>query len=472
MNSDSVKPKTPLLPNISQFEVDFVIPRVGLDLPMGIDPFLLFKSRDPILSNLHSTVLGAFNYGVELVRARQFDGARYLFTFPEVSEIGFGYSKGGKRGSGVGKFLTELIIETLNESTSLLKRGVRHVEEMQLFSVGIGPDRVSDIVANLLKEFLIEYTQKQCELWNIPVTSQVPMQHVFEVKNGSWKDGYFDLPISPYDKTPMLFVPRRIVRTLPWINYDEFFRMEFSAYLRAKKVRSRLDAGEELALPTSPGEKAKVVDITRRQVERVDRYVHVKEETAAAAQPSLHYIEPGGTCPESDSLKQRLSELEPGDTHAATYQRLILEILNFLFSPELIDGQLEVRTIDGTERRDIIFTNDSDQTFWAYLRTAHASFLVMFESKNTSDLNNNHLNQTAVYLGDAIGRMAFLVTRNPMKEAQERKTFAIYNKDGNRKLILVISDADIQTMLDMKCQGKNPMRHLQKLYRTFLTRVQ
>jgi hypothetical protein len=383
-----------------------------------------------------------------------------------------GYSKEGKRGSGVGKFLTELIIETLNESASLLKRGVRHVEEMQLFSVGIGPDRVSDIVANLLKEFLIEYTQRQCELWNIPLTSHVPMQHVFDVKNGSWQDGYFDLPISPYDKTAMLFVPRRIVRTLPWINYDEFFKMEFSSYLRAKKVRSRLDAGEELALPTNSGEKGRVVDITRRQIERVDRYVHVKEETAAEAQPSLNYIDPGGTCPESDSLTQRLRALEAGNAHAVAYQRLTLEILNFLFNPQLIDGQLEVRTIDGTERRDIIFTNDSDQTFWTYLRTAHGSFLIMFESKNTLELDNNHLNQTATYLGDAIGRMAFVVTRNPMKEAQERKTFAIYNKDGNRKLILVISDADIQTMLDMRCQGKNPMRHLQKLYRTFLTRAQ
>ena len=42
-----LKPNTPLLRGISQYEVDFVIPRVGVDLPLGIDPFLLFKSRDP-----------------------------------------------------------------------------------------------------------------------------------------------------------------------------------------------------------------------------------------------------------------------------------------------------------------------------------------------------------------------------------------------------------------------------------------
>jgi hypothetical protein len=43
------------------------------------------------------------------------------------------------------------------------ERGVRHVEEMQLLASHIGPDRVSDIAANVLKQFLIEYTQRQAE---------------------------------------------------------------------------------------------------------------------------------------------------------------------------------------------------------------------------------------------------------------------------------------------------------------------
>ena len=67
--NDLPKPSTPLLKGISQFEVDFVIPRVGVDLPMGIDPFLMFKSRDVELSELHSTILQTFNYGLELLRA-------------------------------------------------------------------------------------------------------------------------------------------------------------------------------------------------------------------------------------------------------------------------------------------------------------------------------------------------------------------------------------------------------------------
>src|SRR6266851_5110209 len=137
----------PLIRGVSQYDVDFVIPRKGVDIPLGIDPFLLFKSRDPEYRNLHGVVLNVFNAGVQAVRLGRLDDARRILTFPEVPEIGLGYARTSRRGSGVGTHLTELIIDTLVGSPQLQERGVRHIEEMQLLSAGIGPDRVSDIVA-------------------------------------------------------------------------------------------------------------------------------------------------------------------------------------------------------------------------------------------------------------------------------------------------------------------------------------
>jgi hypothetical protein len=133
---------------------------------------------------------------------------------------------------------------------------------------------------------------------------------------------------------------------------------------------------------------------------------------------------------------------------------------------------MEVRTVDGTERRDIIFTNDSDESFWTYLRTEHSGIFLMFETKNTTNVENTHLNQTATYLGERLGRIGFIVTRNPLQKPQERKAFSIYNDSSPRKIILTLSDLDMQIMLEIKGAGNNPMRHIQKLYRSFRTRVQ
>jgi len=467
MSADPLHGHQLLLKGISQYEVDFVIPRLGIDVPVGIDPFLLFKSRDPKFRELHQSIIGALAIGISYLKSGNTAAARQLFHFPEAPEIGLGYTKGSKRGSGMGEFLSSLILETLNGSSAILERGIKHVEELQLISVGIGPDRISDIAAGLIKQFLIEYTQKQASIWKIPLKSDVPVQHIFNDKEFCWQDGYFDLPISPVDGSAILLVPRRIVRTLPWINYDDFVKLEFAPYLRAQAVK-RLNP-DELA---SHAGKQSVVSVTRKEIERVSRYIKTKEESAVDAQPSEIFINTSGFSTQSAMLATRLKSISPGAGDAATYQRTILEILNFLFEPELIDGELEVKTIDGTERRDIIFTNDSDSTFWNYVRTEHSSLYLMFETKNTDSIDSGALNQVATYLGDRLGRLGFIVTRRTPNEAQMRKAFSIYNDATPRKIILFLSDEDIYELLNEKSAGKNPMKYIQSLYRKFKMSVQ
>ena len=456
-----------LIKGVSPFEVDFVIPRIGIDVPVGIDPFLLFKSRDPRLIELHKTILAVFAAGIDFLKSGRISDARKLFQFPEVAEIGLGYTKGSKKGSGFGDHLSGLVLDTLKDSPSMMERGVKHVEELQLVSVGIGPDRVSDMAAGLIKSFLIEYTQKQAELWNLPLQGGVPVEHIFNRQSYTWEDGYFDLPVSSVDGSAILLVPRRIVRTLPWINYDDFVKLEFAPYLRAQAQKK----GAASVSPTQAA-KATVVSVTRKEIERVSKYIITKEESAADAQPSDAFITGSGFSVRSEELIAKLNGIPSGAASAGEYQRTILEILNFLFEPELIDGQLEVKTIDGTERRDIVFTNDSDATFWNYIRIEHSALYLMFEIKNTDSIGAPALNQTATYLGDRLGRLGFIVTRQAPDESQMRKAFSIYNDSTPRKIILIISNTDLCDMLKEKSAGKSPMKHIQNMYRKFRTSVQ
>ena len=96
----------------------------------------------------------------------------------------------------------------------------------------------------------------------------------------------------------------------------------------------------------------------------------------------------------------------------------------------------------------------------------------MFETKNTSGLEPTHYNQTATYLGERLGRLGFIVTRNPENVANQKKAFSIFNDSYPRKVILILSDLDLVDMLEMKCRGQNPMRFIQKKYRHFRQTVQ
>ncbi len=385
-----------------------------------------------------------------------------------------GYTQTSRRGSGVGTYLRELIIETLVGSPQLRERGVRHIEEMQLLSAGIGPDRVSDIVANILKRFLVAYTQRQCEIWHLPTRSGAPLSHIYNHSNGLWEDSHENLPVSDVDGRGILFVPRRLVRVLPWINYDDFLRTEFAAYLAARRTAARtfLGKGNEAGRDKSSNAKARVVTVTRSDVALVERYVRAREAQAGEARPAMDYIDENA-CRQGEMLKEKLRTTPPGREHAADYQRIVLEILNYLFNPELIDGQPEVRTVDGTERRDIIFTNDSDESFWEYLRSAHDSLLLMFEVKNMAELDIAAINQTATYLGDRIGRLGVIVTRSDPPDRIRRKIFSVWNDSApNRKVILTISDDQLCELINLSCNNGSPTTWMQKHYRAFRTAVQ
>jgi hypothetical protein len=454
----------------SQTEVDFVIPDLGQDLRLAIDPFLLFKSRDDGYRSAHDLILSVFNETIRRFGHGDEAGARRLVNFPEVNEIGFGYSEAGIRGSGLGQFLNELVLQTLAETPALVERGVRHVEELQLVSVGIGPDRISDLAANILKSFLISYTQHQAAMWKIPTEKDVAVHNVFKPESFEWEDGYYQLPRNPLSTAgrAILLVPRRIVRTLPWINFEDYQRLEFGSYLRAKEVRR--------VLPKKPREPAlsknEIVAVTRREIRRIDHYVDAKERDRHRADPELPGISLADWCGRSEKLRTELQTHPSGESAAAGYQDLMFRVFNFLFEPDLIEGRTQVRTVHGTQIRDLIYTNDSDKPFWTFIRTQHGGLSVVVELKNKDRLDIEDVDQIASYLGDPMGYFGILVSREPMSSARRLTAMTWYNKGSPHRVIVSLADVDVTRMLEMKCAGKDPSVLVRQAYQDFLSKMQ
>lgn len=460
--------------SISQAEVDFVIPDLVADLPLCIDPFLMFKSRDASLREYHNKLVSLFNEGIRLFRDGKTADLARLIDFPEVNEIGFGYSEGRIRGSGLGEQINSLLTNLLIECEPLQDRGLKHIEELQLISIGVGADRVSDITANILKQYLIEYTQRQAEVWGIPLSSTMPIRHAFDFASWDWVDGYYDLPRNPLSGGPLLLVPRRMVRLLPWINYPDYVSNDYRLFLGPRSSSPRYPGmtKEKKAVVA----KEEVVRVTRERLHLLDQYVTRKEREASEATPALG-SDRGSEKLETqkgDALCSRLIELAPGGAAAKDYQRLVYEILNYAFEPDLTDGQMEVGTYLGTERRDIIYTNEAEASFWAYVRTQYGSPLVMFEVKNVAELEIDHVNQVAAYLGARLGMLGFIVTRAKPTENIIRKTYTVFSDTPSmpRKTIIILSDEDLTTLVRQRQVGQNPVRVIQALYRAFRTRVQ
>ena len=50
---------------------------------------------------------------------------------------------------------------------------LNQIQDIKIFVQGIDRDRISDMVSNIIKKELIEYTKQQCELNNIRLTPGV-----------------------------------------------------------------------------------------------------------------------------------------------------------------------------------------------------------------------------------------------------------------------------------------------------------
>ena len=139
-------------------------------------------------------------------------------------------------------------------------------------------------------------------------------------------------PVTPKG-APVLLVPRRVLRRLPWINYEDFRSHHLLGYLPATFSRDSLS-------------KTKVVDLTTQDVSLVDRYVDAKEGSRQEAAPiELDDRDKSQVDAEADDLAARLSAIPTGRASARAYEDLVLRILNTALEPELIDGKPQERTL-------------------------------------------------------------------------------------------------------------------------------
>lgn len=134
------------------------------DIPLFIDPFLLYASEKPEYRQLHENILDYLSFLRD--KASGFISSEKIkrwYTFPEVKQNWLGYSESGNGGLGLGKDFGQSMSKAIQGVFPDLKNEkiteTSHLEKLSLFKVGVGRDNISDFTCNLIKKYLLEYTQ-------------------------------------------------------------------------------------------------------------------------------------------------------------------------------------------------------------------------------------------------------------------------------------------------------------------------
>lgn len=131
------------------------------DVPLFVDPMLIFNSEKEEYKQLHNSIIKYFYFLYK--KASQGLNKKEVnawFNFSEVPNNWLGYSLEGNKGLALGKKYAEFLYNNIAfaVSTSGVSESV-HIEKVMLLYDGSGKDKISDLTVNLIKGFLCEYTQ-------------------------------------------------------------------------------------------------------------------------------------------------------------------------------------------------------------------------------------------------------------------------------------------------------------------------
>lgn len=437
---------------VNQAEIDFAIPFLEEDIPLYVDPFLLWKSPSYQDKALHNSIINAFNHLGFLCKKGKVDEAMHqLIVSSECDEVGLGVSA-TRTGKRIGERQAREILMLFSEIPEYNTRGFTHFEEIQFFIEGISKDRISDITCSFMKSFLIDYTIDQCEKLGIP-TFDCSISNVYDLGSYSFKEETaLKLPKSSISGRPILLIPKRWLRFSPWIDFDDYF-----------KTYCPLD---EIVNPGAKPERVKVLSFNRANYGVVENYVREKERAASDCinDPLFRQIP-------VLSAKRKIGEIKKLPSGKAgnadkCYEDAVCQLMASLMYPHLDFAQEQSRTESGALIRDLIFYNNRSHNFLAEIYADYGSRQIVMEMKNVAEVERDHINQLNRYLADELGKFGVLITRNEPPKARKKNLIDLWS--GQRKCIITITDADLIQMVELfESKQRQPIDVLKKKYIEF-----
>jgi hypothetical protein len=440
-----------------QGELDFVDVQLETDTPLFVDPYALATGTDDWSRKCGASVSSYFQSLVEALRAGNVNRANYLAShLHEPNETRLGLSLGRPSGRGVGGAQAHSLLTALSQSTAVQTGFVEDLADCELMVDGIGPDKISDVTTNVIREQLIAYTQEQCSLLGIPMRRDVASGALWQPNQGEWIERYEPLPV--VDGSKVLLVPKRSVRWHVLLQHGEYYRHFVLNYLQANAeeipnlgslARGRGGRVSKKTLEEAfPLSKEFLLQFSRAHPELLREY----KETKAAIRP-ISNAELDGDFDPIDlarHLIQQLRAIPTGRENATRFHHLGAGIFSFLFYPNLITPKLEAEINDGRRRIDVTYVNTAQSGLFRRFTptTQRSSGKIVVEFKNyEDDPGNPEVDQVLGRFADHRGWLGFLVSRT----IDDRNRLEARCRDlarDHRAYIVPLCDADLTTMLE------------------------
>lgn len=261
------------------------------DLPLFIDPFLLFTSQRPVYQKLHDHIIRYLRF----LHVKSLSGCltpgllASWYRFSEVKQTWLGFCLTGNSGRGLGDKFAEALNRNLvsvfrNFDKVNITRGT-HLEKLCLIEGGVGKDMISDFTTNLIKDYLLTYTEEFTKKYINP-TFRSPLavsKARFDYQREHWIPKTYELPI--YQGDFVVLTPKDILtKDDTWINHNDLIKnfkdipsAVDNAVLRAEINNYFYSMIPEKKKPTKDEYMRAVNATLRKYPELIDYFIRWKE---------------------------------------------------------------------------------------------------------------------------------------------------------------------------------------------------
>lgn len=455
-----------------QGELDFINIDINRDLPLFIDPYRISKLSGPFIDEANGIINNFFSYLIELLISKEYDKVNEIFAnFSEVNEACLGFSKNKPRGNGLGTKGTRDFLAAIKNSKAVDLGILESLEDIKVFVQGVSSDRISDMTTNIIRKLLIEYTQEQCNIFNIPLTSGVASGMYWDSNSRTWKQEYTEMLV--IDGKRYLLVPKIIVTYGDKITSNDYYQHFVLNFLQSENIRNKTDLVQYRKGKKNKGEAfVTKKDISEKQL-KIKKGKSVSKDwlanfTSAHARvfkdfknESFYKMKEVDYGEKSEDIAKylinKLKSINTGNKDASEYHITMICILEFIFYPHISNPKKEVEINEGRKRIDIVFNNSSSDGFFFDLFEKYdipANF-IMVECKNYStDVSNPELDQLLGRFSKHRGKFGISTSR----KADDYRTLMkrcndIYRDTDN--LIIPLLDEDILSILEEIAQGND-----------------
>jgi hypothetical protein len=443
----------------TQAELDFVDIDLDTDTPLFIDPFAIRQRPDPWSQICTQTLVKFFQHIVDNIRAENEPEAKKLLSYlREPNETRLGFSKNKPQGAGIGDMQADQVYNALKGSSAVQTGFLSSLEECELMVDGISRDKLSDLATNVVRSHLVEYTQGQCKLHDLPMRS-VAVPPCFNPDSMEWAAQYAELPV--HSGRIVVLVPKTIVRYDPAYEHQRYYRHFVLEFLQTEHINAGSSLVRFLKNGTPWIAKKDLMEKHRCSKEFLYEFSEKHPEVLAKYRESLTSAETSDKAKDVDQFENELviaealgivlKSIPGGNTDATLYHRLMIGVLEFIFFPHLLSPRKEKEIHDGRKRIDIVMENGAREGIFQRLREVRnlPCGFVVIECKNyTRKIENPELDQIGGRFSPLRGKVGLLCCR----QFDNRALFVKRCKDtlaDDRGLILPLDDERILELLEV-----------------------